>query len=192
MARFGSGRHGRHANREQDFRRVDLASFNHAKTMRTGFVGKITWSRGEVETASIGYTIHQGYIGFRWTSRAGTPQGREAKVYFDYTAQPLGGHRRWFLCPHCHTRCRVLYLSADLACRKCWRMVYDCQYESIASSLFNRNDRNRLKLGGDAGLANCFPSKPKNMHWQTYYKLRDYDWHAVNCFEAVLNPNRFG
>jgi hypothetical protein len=47
------------------------------------------------------------------------------------TAQPLGGVRRWWSCPKCGSRCRVLLIASEaspVACRRCLGAVYSADY----------------------------------------------------------------
>jgi hypothetical protein len=36
----------------------------------------------------------------------------------------------------------------------------------------------RERMGGSANLSDSFPDKPKNMHWKTYWRLRERSEHA--------------
>ena len=43
----------------------------------------------------------------------------------------LGGVRYWYECPRCHRRAAKLYVAdaeSELACRRCWRLVYSVQH----------------------------------------------------------------
>lgn len=46
------------------------------------------------------------------------------------TPQPLGGVRRWWQCPNCGRRCRILLIAGmgPPACRRCWGAVYSADY----------------------------------------------------------------
>jgi len=46
------------------------------------------------------------------------------------TGPHYGGSRQWYACPRCGRRAAKLYAPAVnlLACRKCLRLVYRCQY----------------------------------------------------------------
>ena len=50
------------------------------------------------------------------------------------TRQGHGALHRWFACPDCDRRCRLLYLrDGRLACRQCHRLIYASQLESHGS-----------------------------------------------------------
>ncbi|WP_425418446.1 hypothetical protein [Oricola indica] len=87
--------------------------------------------------------------------------------------QPLGGFRRFFLCPRCFRSCMVLYGGAYFRCRKCYRLSYASQNEDGLDRLRRKAEKIRTKLGGVADLEEPYPEKPKGMHWQTYNKLRE-------------------
>lgn len=47
------------------------------------------------------------------------------------TPQPFGGVRRWWRCPTCRRRCRILLMASTdspVACRRCLRAVYSTDY----------------------------------------------------------------
>lgn len=52
---------------------------------------------------------------------------RAVRFQITSTRQPFGGERRWWLCPRCHRRCRILLTpgpDAPFACRLCWNAQY--------------------------------------------------------------------
>ena len=59
--------------------------------------------------------------------RTVTPQQRMVELRVTASRQPLGGVRRWWRCPVCHRRCRLL-LAADprapIGCRRCLQARY--------------------------------------------------------------------
>lgn len=98
-------------------------------------------------------------------------------VRFTYTATAFGGQRRWFCCPSCGRQCRVLYTGNGFACRRCHGLKYECQYEGKYGKALRRIRRiealrERIGWSGDLG-APIAPAKPKNMHWSTYFRIRE-------------------
>lgn len=82
-----------------------------------------------------------------------------------------GNVRYWFVCPCCKGRCAIVYLGDDgLACRKCYRLVYEIENETKADRAIGQAYKinHRLKF---AGYVDCLGDKPKGMHWQTFSKL---------------------
>lgn len=73
-----------------------------------------------------------------WTPHEVTlswPDGTRLDVtVFTITTRPnYGGERRWFRCGRCSRRCSKLFtpdcLDPSFACRHCWRLVYNSQYD---------------------------------------------------------------
>jgi hypothetical protein len=88
----------------------------------------------------------------------------------------------------------VVKLYADGAyflCRHCYRLTYPCQRERTLDRTIRRADRIRMKLGGEPGMLNPFPSKPKGMHWATYDRLYD-EGHAAAATASGLFMERLG
>src|SRR5262249_60874583 len=67
-------------------------------------------------------------------------QGQLQKMYIAiaYTATKFSGRRAWFRCPGCGSRCRVLYGTDSLRCRKCRGLKYQSQYETSAIRMLER------------------------------------------------------
>ena len=91
------------------------------------------------------------------------------------TATPFGRPRRWFQCPGCARRCRVLYSGKRFRCRLCHRLRYECQYESTTQRANRRSRKIRKRLGGSNNLMEEFPSRPSGMHRATYWRLEELD-----------------
>lgn len=88
----------------------------------------------ELLAKSRGGSPDDGLIGwpvtFTWTEYG---QTRERSIWLTVTStvQPLGGVRRWWKCPHCGRRCRVLLIASaesPVACRRCLGAVYSADY----------------------------------------------------------------
>jgi hypothetical protein len=56
-------------------------------------------------------------------------------VYLEATRTYFGGRRLWFRCPRCEGRCRVLYGTWRIACRRCHRLRYLSQTAATRSLL---------------------------------------------------------
>ena len=64
-------------------------------------------------------------VSYRWND------GKEAALKLQATRPNFGGARYWYVCPHCDRRVRKLYIddrSHSMACRRCFRLIYDSQY----------------------------------------------------------------
>jgi hypothetical protein len=68
----------------------------------------------------------------QWTDD-GRPQHRTVALSVTTTRQPLGGVRRWWRCPGCRRRCRVLVAishEAPIGCRLCLGARYETDYQA--------------------------------------------------------------
>ena len=186
MGGYGSGSRNRWASKTDEFHKLDLATFKRDWFERHRS-GTVTWSRGRHQIGSIGYRLAPDFIRLHYSV---TVQGERRNVdeHFSiaFTEQPLGGRRRWVVCPSCSRRCRVLYGGAYFRCRQCQRATYPSQYETFHIRGLSAVDRVREKLGGAPGLANPFPRKPKGMHWRTYRRLEAADWAVGESLEQAL------
>ena len=63
------------------------------------------------------------------------------------TKTSLAGIRRWFECPGCHRRSRILY-GPRFRCRLCHGLSYESQFESRAQRTNRRARKIRRRLGG--------------------------------------------
>lgn len=186
MGGYGSGRHSRMASKVEEFSRLDLADFKsvHFESWRGGV---IRWSRGGHPTGSIGYRLGPDHVWLEYSvKRQGEPLQVRERFDLAFTEQPFGGRRRWIVCLSCQRRCRVLYGAAYFRCRQCYRATYPSQYETIRLPGLARVDRIRNRLGGDPGLLNSFPHKPKGMHWRTYRRLERQDRAAGERLGRIL------
>lgn len=158
---------------------------------QAGVSGIITWSRGKHQTASIGYVVSESNIllHYQYTPHDGETKKIREHVKFDLSDQNFGGQRRWFLCPSCHSRCRILYGGLHFRCRKCQKLTYESQYEPFPVGCMNRALEARVRLGGERSMLNPYPDKPKGMHWRTYQRLLDADWRAQEHFDKILSRN---
>jgi hypothetical protein len=93
----------------------------------------------------------------------------------------FGGRRWWFLCPGCQRRARILYsekLSTPFLCRLCHSLAYETQlYHERGRAL-----RAALKVRqrtGNPPIGSRFPPRPRGMHRETYWRLRDREWKAA-------------
>lgn len=186
MGGYGSGRHGRLASKVEEFSRLDIALFKR-ESFESWHRGTVRWSRGGHPMGSIGYQLGPDHVWLEYSvKRQGEPLQVRERFEIAFTEQPFGGRRRWIVCPSCQRRCRVLYGAAYFRCRQCYCATYPSQYEPYRLPGLSRIHSARDRLGGDPGLLNPFPRKPKGMHWRTYRRLERQDREAGERLEQVL------
>lgn len=108
-------------------------------------------------------------------------------VAIDYTCQPLGGSRPWFICSDCGHRCAKLYFDARFKCRKCTGLMYYCQRVDERHRLLARMIGIREQLDGLAIAGEFIPERPKGMHRSRYRALvARHNWLAAKLAQAEI------
>ena len=113
--------------------------------------------------ASLFCSEHSLRVMYALTDWSGTRTEVDTEILLEWTPCHYGGMRRWFRCPSCGERCGVIYMGKQIACRKCWNMLYPSQAD--------RQERgwtryHRLMRKTENG-------KPLRMRWNTYYRILD-------------------
>jgi hypothetical protein len=122
MGGYGSGRSGGRPTVE------DSLSLNLPRLFKTGWLKQGAWTSGTLrwsivgtgeEIASIGFEARlgekDGYIRLHWTSPnqwSGEKRQCENRIELTTRAQPLGGWRWWFVCPHTGQLAERLHLPS--------------------------------------------------------------------------------
>ena len=178
MGGRGSGRqasHGLMVDKCHEFKSIDIAWLRCRKMLQMGHSSTITWSiRGE-QTGSIGVARLPGGIRLNYRQRSHGEEWRDVTDFIPVveTATNFGGHRQWFQCPSCYSRCRIVYGGAVFRCRRCHRLKYDTQYDPPFARAATHALKIHERLGGKGGIDVLLPPKPKGMHWKTYERLQD-------------------
>jgi hypothetical protein len=103
-------------------------------------------------------------------------QDVQQPVSLSWTACNFGGERPWFVCPGagCGRRVAVLYGPGRyFLCRYCYDLVYESQRENEMHRALRRAQAIRERLGGNPNMTKPFPERPKGMHHETYWRLRE-------------------
>lgn len=178
MGGFNSGG-GRGALRTDYFLKLDLASLKRLKMMRPGSSGSMTWTRGSEAVGTIGLTVLSDRVrlSYRHKPYGGDWEEISETIFLTGTDAGFGGRRKWFVCPSCSRRVRILYGGRLYRCRKCRGATYESQYDPHFHACHNRIRRLRKRLRdfeGDTWAP--LPVRPKGMHRSTYAELSDAIW----------------
>lgn len=190
MGGYGSGSwRDRGAGRCDDHFRIDLAYLRRQRLLKPWQSGRLRWSRGGEETGSVGFLVLGNALRLNYRTRAWgdddwTPV--EEDIPLVRTATRFGGSRQWFQCLSCRRRCRVLYSAGRFRCRRCLRLTYESQYEKPWGRAISRAQKVRQRLGGDGGMDDAFPPRPKGMHWRTYHRLLKADEAADRLWGVLV------
>lgn len=173
MGGYNSGG-GRGALRTGYFLDLDLASLKRLKMLRPGYSGSLHWLRGDERIGTIGIWIRQDSIRLSYRSRpyGGEWESIEDTIPLVETEAGFGGRRKWFVCPSCRRRARILYGGRLYRCRTCRGATYESQYEPMFFASHARIRRLRKRLGATGGDSLAPPpNRPKGMHHTTYSRL---------------------
>ncbi|OYW52055.1 MAG: hypothetical protein B7Z29_20730 [Hyphomicrobium sp. 12-62-95] len=114
----------------------------------------------------------------------------DERISITTTQQRLGGERRWFRCPTCERRVRILYAGPGFKCRQCHRLYYSSQSEGSADRA-NRGMFKIVKRLDPNEHFNNLPRRPKNMRWWTYKQLlQRYERYDTQWASAAMR--RYG
>lgn len=114
--------------------------------------------------AKFFYTFDGAVLGITY-ARRGLTHCQEILV--ERTSCRFGGSRPWLQCPKCEQRALILYtLGETFTCRRCARFTYSSQREDAMARSWRRQRSISRRLGPGT-------SKPKGMHWATYWRLMD-------------------
>ena len=183
MGGFGSGGHNRTGrSTTAETRSIDVNRLNREGCLVPGWRGNWQWTRDGQRVSFIGMETEDGAVTlvYRWRRGESPWQDVREQVPVVWTPCRYGGRRPYFVCPGvvngrpCGRTVVKLYADgAYYLCRHCYRLTYPCQRERTLDRTIRRADRIRMKLGGEPGMLNPFPPKPKGMHWATYDRLYD-------------------
>ena len=155
---------------------LDVRQLAKEGALRPGYWGLWQWTRNGQAIASIQLQAEQDRLILIYR-RSGSNKELKNERCFVRIANTwcnFGGARAWFLCPAlgCTHRVAILYFGdGGFVCRRCSRLAYACQREDAAQRAASQADKIRARLGWRPGILNSSGSKPKGMHWQTFWRL---------------------
>jgi hypothetical protein len=162
---------------------VDVRYLYREGLLKPGRWFSLRWSRAARETGSIRCAVigneKPKRVILTYRHRSG-PSGEWKEVSepmpLTWTACNFGGERSWFVCPGagCGRRVAMLYGPGKyFLFRHCYDLVYESQRENEMHRALRRAQAIRERLGGSANMTKPFPEKPKGMHHETYWRLRE-------------------
>jgi hypothetical protein len=124
MGGYGSGRRGNKKDTAEDYLCLDIAAFRRRGQWKV-LSGVITWSRGEVRTASVGCAVRDDGIDLQWQTHG----GESVRQHVPITSVGVNyGSRYYFCCPACERRVAKLFAGTKFYCRHCYNLTYEsCQ-----------------------------------------------------------------
>jgi hypothetical protein len=162
---------------------VDVRYLQRHDLLIPGRWFSLRWSRAGSETGSIGGVVdgtdppERVILTYRHRSGPGSEwEDVREPVPLTWTTCNFGGERPWFICPGagCGRRVAVLYGPGRyFLCRHCYDLVYESQRENGMYRALRRAQTIRERLGGSASMMKPFPERPKGMHHETYWRLRE-------------------
>jgi hypothetical protein len=105
------------------------------------------------------------------------------QIAYSWTPTNFGGYRMRLSCPNCYRACDALYAGATFACRCCYRLVYQSQYDA-------RRRQQRLPYS-DAPREPVPPQRGISKEERgVSYTLLDEALQAVHGYRIVRHPRR--
>lgn len=153
---------------------IDINEMNRQSLLKPGLCYTWHWYNDRGNLAGILVDSHSGKLDITYTATRGALSDQiNDTIWLSYTTCTFG-RRPWFVCPGCGRRSGRLYLKNNLfRCRHCHSLSYQTQRQDRLSRQIIRIQKIRQKLGGDCSLVSTSPAKPKGMHWETYFRLKD-------------------
>ena len=183
-------------NTTSNYLQVDVRRLHRDGLLKPGMSYQLQWTGQRVDVPPVFVRVDFGRVIFGHERRRkdGTWQSEDYRVLLEWTGCHYGGRRPWFICPGkgCGRRVAVLYDGGVLACRRCYRLVYESQREASYLRALHRAQAIRLRLGGSANMTEPFPAKPTGMHWRTYRRLFQEAEDADGRSWLPWFPNQFG
>lgn len=162
----------------EKYPRLSLSGLCKSGTLKRSTAGELSWGEGENKSKiSFTYesTSRQIILDYRYRLSGDDWIPTRYSIALSEIPCNLGGHRLYFLCPHCGQRVLNLYLfRCKFTCRHCNNFTYKTRNETrgkmyLWSRWFDyRNKADKLY---------------KDKRWQTHYsnrptkRYRRYDWY---------------
>jgi len=181
MGGFGSGRSSRSGrNTVEACRSIDVNRLHREGCLRSGWAGGWQWKHEGENVASINLRAEHDRLHLTYRVRIGGGEWEDVAEIVRIVRVPcrFGGTRPYFICPGvvsglaCGRRVAKLHGPGRyFLCRHCYRLAHASQREGHGDRAVRSANKIRLRLGGDPGMDEPFPEKPKGMWRQTYERL---------------------
>lgn len=178
MGGLGSGGRNKRKFSVEECKSLDIRRFKREGYLKPGLSFEWAWYRDIEKASSIGIGIKEDFMILSYMVNG--HEKIKDPIMIVKTDCNYGSSRPWFECPGCNERAAKLYLVGKyFRCRHCHGLNYTSSQRS--GDPFEKID-NRIykvygKLKGESKDFNemlyCIPPKPKNMHYDTYVKLRN-------------------
>jgi len=174
MGGIGSGRSSYSTSPTVDqSRKLEVRYLSKHGLLDEASVVTLHWNMGlqDSGSAQIWCLVDVIFISFGVKQLNNTWKPFRQKVVVDRTPCHFGGFRKWFLCPGCSARVRVLSLSrSGFYCRHCLGLKYQSQRLRSAERALQQMHKleHRIFEHYESGHGS---GKRKGMHWSTYKRI---------------------
>ena len=184
----------------EEAKRIDIREWQRNNDLQNGNSGELSWrnSRTKEITGSISFEVKTDCLVFSYRAKRHNDQHwQNYKVIapLTYTSCNYGNSRVWFMCPRCSKRVAILYVNTQIACRTCQRLNYASQQKTKGMCQDqDRMNKIRQKLNWPLYQDVLFRTKPKGMHYKTFYHLvKEHDFYEMSylCSFGATIPSLF-
>jgi hypothetical protein len=188
-SRYGAGRPGWRRKCEMSLP-IDIRRLHRKGLLRAGSAFGWHWSLDDEPRGNIGIAVADGGLRFSysWTPGGAEPRNMGYTVRTDRSSCHFGGARSWFLCPRCTRRCAILYglsrRDGYFGCRRCLRLGYSSEAESLIDRLWRKQRKLESKLNWIEGDV---PDRPKGMRNRTFENILN----RINAVEEAKDADFF-
>ena len=182
MGGLGSGRlSGSGRGKVEDCRSINVNRLQKEGCLRPGWSGIWQWTANGERVAWINLRASADCVTLSYRVGIGGDEWQDVNETVRIVRVPcrFGGSRSYFICPGivngvgCGRRVAKLYVASTyFLCGRCYRLAYASQREDRYDRASRRANKIRMRLGGEPGIGEAIPSRPKGMHRRTYKRLQ--------------------
>ena len=172
-------------------KKIDIRELQRRQSLYCGNTGELFWhnARAKEQVGLIRFEVKPDCPVFSYRAKRHNDQHwQNYKVIapLTYTSCNYGNSRVWFMCPRCSKRVAILYVNTQIACRTCQRLNYASQQKTKGMCQDqDRMNKIRQKLNWPLYQDVLFRTKPKGMHYKTFYHLvKEHDFYELSYWES--------